>query len=93
MTSTVTDSWVTVGPSGYYSEACVWFGLAKSGQVLVVKFSKWNEWYNKARFSNARVVPPAPAFCGDTYEIANQVRDELNQSAEQLTTNGKAGQK
>lgn len=81
-----TDSYVTAGPSGLYAEACVWFNLAKPNQVLVIKFSKWLNWYNAARFSNARVVPPAPDFCGDTYEIATQVRDELNQSAEQLQT-------
>lgn len=81
-----TDSYVTAEPGGLYAEACVWFNLAKPNQTLVIKFSKWLNWYNAARFSNARVVPPAPDFCGDTYEIATQVRDELNQSAEQLQT-------
>ena len=80
-----TDSWVTVGPSGYYTEACVWFDFAKDGQVLVVKFSDWNKWYNEQRYSRNKIVPPQPAFCGDSYEIANKVRDELNESAFKLT--------
>lgn len=91
MSSTITDSWVTAGPGGLYAEACVWFGMAKPNQVLVVKFSAWNKWYNEARFSRARIVPPPPAFCGDNYQVANSVRDELNHGIQQ-TTNRKAGQ-
>lgn len=81
MTTEITaqDSWVTVGPGGFYAEACVWFGLAKENQVLVVKFSEWNKWYNEARFSRARIKPPTPAFCGDNYQVANEVRNELNE--------------
>lgn len=80
----IEDSWVTSGPSSFYSEACVWFNFAKEGQVLVVKFSQWLKWYNEARFSRARIVPPMPAFCGDNYQVANQVRDELNQSSQEI---------
>ena len=78
--STELDSYVVAGPSGLYAEACVWFDLAKPNQVLVVNFKTWVEWYNKARFSDARIKPPAPSFCADTYEVANSVRDELNKS-------------
>lgn len=72
------DSYVTAGPSGFYSEACVWFDLAKPNQVLVVKFSEWNKWYNAARFANHRIVPPTPAHVADSYEEANAMRDKLN---------------
>lgn len=72
------DSWVTVGTGGHYADACVRFGLAKPGQHLVVKFSQWNEWYCQQRFARVWIKPPAPAFCADTYQVANEVRDELN---------------
>ena len=73
-----TDSFVTVGSGGHYAEACVRFGLAKTGQHLVVKFSAWNDWYNKQRFARGAITPPPPAFCADTYQLANEIRDELN---------------
>lgn len=72
------DSWVVVGSGGHYAEACVRFGLAKSGQHLVVKFSQWNKWYNEQRFARGWITPPPPAYCADNYQAANEVRDELN---------------
>ncbi len=74
------NSFVVAGPSGLYAEACVWFDLAKPNQVLVVKFKSWVEWYNMARFSDTRIKPPPPSFCADTYEVANAVRDKLNET-------------
>jgi hypothetical protein len=72
------DSWVVVGSGGHYADACVRFGLAKPGQHLVVKFSQWNKWYNEQRWARVWIKPPTPAFCGETWEVANQIRDDLN---------------
>lgn len=74
----IDDSWVTVSPGGHYADACRHFGLAKYGQHLVVKFSAWNDWYNKQRFARSWVKPPMPAFCGDNYQVAKAVADDLN---------------
>ena len=32
-----------------------------------------------AKFSRLPVTPPQPAFCGDNYEIAKSVADDLNE--------------
>jgi len=72
------DSYVVAGPGGFYNEACNWFGYTKSHHVLVVKFSVWNDWYNCARFSKHRIVPPRPEFIAETWEEATAKRDELN---------------
>lgn len=72
------DSWVTVSPGGHYADACQRFGLCKAGQHLVVSFSAWNKWYNEQRFARVMIKPPSPAFCGDNYQIAKDVADDLN---------------
>ena len=72
------DSYVVVSSGGHYADACQIKGLCAVGQHLVVSFNAWNKWHNEARFSRVLVTPPPPAFCGDTYEVAKQVADELN---------------
>jgi len=82
MQNTDTDSFVILSPGGHYHDYAKLIGLLKSDQYAVIKFSKWNKWYNKARFTNsnkeiAMTLPP-PAFVGDTYAIAADMADELN---------------
>ncbi len=72
-------TYVVVSPGGYYADACQRKGFCKVGQHLVVSFTAWNKWYSEARFSRLPVTPPQPAFCGDNYEIAKSVADDLNE--------------
>ena len=56
---------------------------------FVNRFSKFNKWYNEARFASsnlkvAAILPP-PTFVGDTYAIAQDMANELNK---QPTTEG-----
>lgn len=47
-----------------------------------MRFSAYTNWYNTARWSKSNkeimMALPAPAFVGDTYEIAQSIADELN---------------
>lgn len=77
--------YVVTSPSGHYQEACVSKGFCNPTQHVVVSFQRWSEWYNRQRFSRITIPVPPPAFVGNTYEIAKQAADELNDSAFQLT--------
>jgi hypothetical protein len=79
------NSYITIQPNSHYHNAAYNSGLCKSNQYLVIDFYSWIKWYNEARERRNPVVP-TPAFNGDSYEVALQVRNELN---EQLTKEGK----
>jgi hypothetical protein len=57
--------------------------LIQSNQYVVMRFSAYTKWYNTARWAKSNkeiaLALPAPAFVGDTYAIAQNVADELNQ--------------
>lgn len=73
------NSFVTVAPSSHYHDACVLARFCKSSDYLVVGFNQWVKWYNEARYTSQFIKPPAPAFIGDSYEIALDVRNALNE--------------
>ena len=82
MQNTDIDSFVVLSPGGHYHDYAKLNGLVKSHQYAVIKFSKFNKWYNEARFANSNIkiatILPPPAFVGDTYAIAQDMADELN---------------
>lgn len=78
-----TDSYVVLSPGGHYHDWATKGTFIKSNQYAVMRFSAYTAWYNKARWTNSNkeimLALPAPAFVGDTYEIALSVADDLNQ--------------
>jgi hypothetical protein len=74
------DSFVIVSPGGHFHDACLGKSLVKSHQHIVVRFSDWNKWYNEQRFTHREIAVPVPAFVGDSYEIAKNVSEQLNQT-------------
>lgn len=75
--TTVKESWVVINPSSFYHDAVLRKGWCKPDQYLVVGFLAWCKWFNTSR-NFVEQVPPAPAFVGNTYEIAQTVCAELN---------------
>jgi hypothetical protein len=78
------NTYITINTGSLYHDACLRAGLTTSDKHLVIGFEEWLKWYNEQRFSDSFITPPTPVFKGDTYEIAKQVADELNESAEEL---------
>jgi len=84
MMNTETDSYVVLSPGGHYHDWAIKSTLIRSEQYAVMRFSEYTKWYNMARWAKSNkeiaLALPAPAFVGDTYAIAQDVANELNQS-------------
>jgi len=84
MLNTETDSYVVLSPGGHYHDWAIKCTMIKSNQYAVMRFSAYTKWFNTARWAKSNkeiaVALPAPAFVGDTYAIAQDMADELNQS-------------
>jgi len=80
--NTTTDSYIVLSPGGHYHDWATQSTYIKSNQYVVMRFSAYTNWYNKARWTNSSkeimLALPAPAFVGDTYEIAKNTADILN---------------
>ena len=83
MLNTEIDSYVVLSPGGHYHDWATKCGLIKSTQYAVMRFSAYTKWYNMARWAKSNkeiaLALPTPVFVGDTYAIAQDVSDELNQ--------------
>jgi len=80
--NTIADSYIVLSPGGHYHDWATKSIHIKSNQYAVMRFSAYTNWYNTARWSKSNkeilMALPAPAFVGDTYEIAQNTADILN---------------